>query len=116
GLLCPLTDTGTIADLVGVLAVPLIVVARRSLGTHNHTLLTLEVARGRGLKVAGLVVTETQPGQPGAAEETVVAELRRRIDVPLLAVLPHRGPGEETPAELAAVPWAELAGNLAYSD
>ncbi len=43
GLLCPLTEKETVADLAAVLRVPLLVVARRSLGTLNHTLLTLEV-------------------------------------------------------------------------
>ena len=45
GLLCPLTERETVADLVRELALPLVVVARRSLGTLNHTLLTLEAAR-----------------------------------------------------------------------
>src|SRR5436190_7478980 len=61
GLLCPLTETETVADLVRVLGLPLIVVARRSLGTLNHTLLTVEAAQRRGLTVAGVVVSETMP-------------------------------------------------------
>jgi dethiobiotin synthetase len=88
GLLCPLTERETVADLVAALGLPLLVVARRSLGTLNHTLLTVEVARGRGLRVAGVVVSETTPVH-GPAEETNVEELRRRLDVPLLAVAPH---------------------------
>jgi dethiobiotin synthetase len=104
GLLCPLTEAETVADLVRELALPLVVVARRSLGTLNHTLLTLEVARGRGLAVAGVVVSETEP-PAGLADETNVDELRR-LGVPVLAVVPHRpgGDREEIP-ELAAVDW-----------
>ncbi|HZT83441.1 MAG TPA: dethiobiotin synthase [Gemmataceae bacterium] len=102
GLLCPLTETETVADLAAELGLPLVVVARRSLGTLNHTLLTLEVARGRGLPVAGVVVSETARPE-GLAEETNVEELRRRIAVPLLAVVPH---GE--PAAVAAVDWWAL--------
>ena len=82
GLLCPLTETETVADLAAELGLPLLVVARRSLGTLNHTLLTLEVAWARRLRVAGVVVSETTP-VAGAAEETNVEELRRRISVPL---------------------------------
>jgi dethiobiotin synthetase len=112
GLLCPLTDSATVADLAALLAVPLVVVARRSLGTLNHTLLTLEVARNRGLAVAGLVVTETTP-LFGAAEETCVEELVRRIDVPLLAVIPHQsGQTRDIPETLAAVDWWERAGRV----
>ncbi len=70
GLLCPLTEHETVADLATALALPLIMVARRSLGTLNHTLLTVEAAQRRGLRVAGLVVTATMPVR-GAAEETV---------------------------------------------
>jgi dethiobiotin synthetase len=88
GLLCPLTERETVADLAALLGLPLLVVARRALGTLNHTLLTLEVARGRGLRLAGVVVCETAPVS-GPAEETNVEELRRRIEVPLLAVAPH---------------------------
>ncbi|HEY7424230.1 MAG TPA: dethiobiotin synthase [Gemmataceae bacterium] len=108
GLLCPLTERETVADLVRELDLPLIVVARRSLGTLNHTLLTVEAARHCGLRVAGVVVTETTPVQ-SVAEETNVEELRKRLDVPLLAVLPHRTDTDER-AEPAveAVDWWRL--------
>ena len=105
GLLCPLTERETVADLAALLGLPLVVVARRALGTLNHTLLTLEVARGRGLPVAGVVVSETTPPS-GPAEETNVEELRRRLDVPLLAVAAH---GQGT--SLDAVDWWDLAGS-----
>jgi dethiobiotin synthetase len=104
GLLCPLTDRETVADLVADLGLPLVVVARRSLGTLNHTLLTLEVARARGLSVAGVVINETVPAA-GLADETNPGELERRLDVPLLAVVAHGDPGA-----LAAVNWWQLAG------
>lgn len=108
GLLCPLTETETVADLAGLLALPLIVVARRSLGTLNHTLLTLEVARNRGLAVAGVVMNETTPPE-GLAELTNVEELTRRITVPLLAVSPYRAAGDtEESSSLAAVDWWRL--------
>jgi dethiobiotin synthetase len=109
GLLCPLTERETVADLAAALALPLVVVTRRSLGTLNHTLLTLEAAAARGLAVAGLIVNETVPPTT-LAEETNVAELRRRIGVPLLAVVPHRldGAADEV-AALVNVNWWRLA-------
>ncbi len=110
GLLCPLTERETVADLAAALGMPCVVVARRSLGTLNHTLLTLEVARQRGLRVAGLVVNETTPVQ-GFAEETNVVELRKRIAVPLLAVVPFQTtPYEGEIAAIASVDWRRLAG------
>lgn len=109
GLLCPLTEQETVADLAELLRLPLVVVARRSLGTLNHTLLTLEVARHRGLAVAGVVVSETTQSQ-GLAEATNIEELRRRIRVPLLAVIPFQmqTTSDELPA-ISAVDWRQLA-------
>jgi dethiobiotin synthetase len=108
GLLCPLTEEHTVADLAAALDLPLVVVARRSLGTLNHTLLTLEAARFRGLIVAGVVVNETAPVRD-LADQTNVAELEKRIDVPLLAVVPYLGePVTDTTAALAGVDWWHL--------
>jgi dethiobiotin synthetase len=56
GLLVPLAPTLDIADLAAALGLPLIVVARAGLGTVNHTLLTIEAARARGLDVVGVVL------------------------------------------------------------
>ncbi len=108
GLLCPLTETETVADLAALLRLPLVVVARRSLGTLNHTLMTVEVARARGLAVAGVVVSETAP-PCGPADETNVEELRRRLDVPLLAVVPYQ-PGGGAIGAVDAVDWWRLGG------
>jgi dethiobiotin synthetase len=112
GLLCPLTDSETVADLALALDLPVVIVARRSLGTLNHTLLTLEAAATRGLQVAGIVVNETTP-PASLAEETNVDELRRRIAVPLLAVVPFSATSEVagSPA-LAGVDWWRLAHSL----
>jgi dethiobiotin synthetase len=108
GLLCPLTEGETVADLVGALGLPLVIVARRSLGTLNHTLLTVEAARGRRFRVAGVVVNETSPCQ-GVAEETNVDELRRRIGVPLLTVVPHHAdPTSLAELEITGVDWWSL--------
>jgi dethiobiotin synthetase len=85
GLLVPLSETETMADLALALGAELVVVARAGLGTLNHTALTLEVARGRGLSVAGLVVSRW-PRRPGVADVTNLERLRAMA--PLLAVVP----------------------------
>lgn len=51
-----------VRDLAGELGYPLVVVARPGLGTINHTLLTLEAARGAGLEVAMVVLTPWPQG------------------------------------------------------
>jgi dethiobiotin synthetase len=103
-----LTEQETVADLAAALHLPLVVVTRRSLGTLNHTLLTLEVAGTRGLPVAGVVVNEICPSQT-LAEDTNVVELQHRIQVPLLATVPYQAErGTGIPASLEAVDWWKL--------
>jgi dethiobiotin synthetase len=101
GLLCPINQRDTVADLVAALRVPVVIVARRALGTLNHTLLTLEAAQNRGLRVRGVVVSETHHPE-GIAEQTNLAELQRLCHV--LALLPF---GAD---RLDSVDWWSLVG------
>ena len=90
GLLSPLSNADTVADVAASIGFPLLIVSRLSLGTINHTLLTLEAARARGLLVAGIVLN--QPIAPNADDlsvETNPNELKKRCGVPILAILPH---------------------------
>ena len=56
GVLVPVNDIQFIADLMARLDLPTVVAARSTLGTINHTLLTLEALRRRSLTVAGVVM------------------------------------------------------------
>ncbi len=108
GLLCPLTETQSNADLAAELRLPVVIVARRSLGTLNHTLLTLAAARQCKLPVIGVVVNETAPPL-GLADETNIEELRRRIDVPILAVVAHENLScRRSEFVIPEVDWMEL--------
>jgi dethiobiotin synthetase len=90
GLLCPIAERATVADLAIHLDFPLVIVARRGLGTLNHTLLTVEAARRRGLRMAGLVLNGAEPPAHLMAESTNLAELVRHLDgVAVLAELDH---------------------------
>ena len=69
GLLVPIAPGYDVRDLAGALGLPVVVVARRGLGTINHTLLTLEAARSAALRVAG-VVLNPWPAAPDAIEHS----------------------------------------------
>jgi dethiobiotin synthetase len=56
GALVPINGSQTMIDLMRLLRLPVIVTARTTLGTINHTLLTLEAVRQRGLQVGGVVM------------------------------------------------------------
>ena len=97
GLLVPITAATCMADLARDLSLPLLVVARARLGTINHTLLTLEVARGRGLAVAGVVVSRgADPISP--ADEQNLAYLRELLGPLWLGEVPGLAAGTEVPA------------------
>ncbi|WZO97094.1 dethiobiotin synthase [Isosphaeraceae bacterium EP7] len=110
GLLCPIAEDATLADLASHLDYPLIIVGRLGLGTLNHTILTVEAARLRGLRIAGVVLTQPTSGDLGVAGETNPLELVRWLrDVPLLGVVPHQANAQSVPASLAAIEWIDLA-------
>jgi dethiobiotin synthetase len=88
GLLVPLTASQTQADLAVALGLPVLVVARAGLGTVNHTALTLEALRARGLAVAGVVLNRTGPDDDASVPYNA-AEIERLTGVGVLATLPY---------------------------
>ena len=94
----PLATGITMADLAGELGLPLLLVCRASLGTLNHTRLTLEAAASRRLPVAGLVISHsTGPlSDPDAAN---LEDLRRAPGVPILGEIPPLAAGAPVPED-----------------
>jgi len=88
GLLVPLTDEILVGDFAARLGLPLLIVVRSGLGTLNHTMLTVECARARGLEIAGIVMNNCS-GKPGRTEKTNIREIKRMTGLPVLAVVPH---------------------------
>ena len=89
GWLVPLDDDYyTIADLAAALRLPTIVVNGVYLGSINHTWLTVESIRGRGLTVAGLVANQI-PEPVDFAALSSIEELPLATGVAILAKLPH---------------------------
>ncbi|MFP4164389.1 MAG: dethiobiotin synthase [Chitinispirillaceae bacterium] len=56
GILVPLNDKVFMTDLIQALKIPAVVVVTPGLGTLNHTFLSLEALRNRGLDSAGVVI------------------------------------------------------------
>jgi dethiobiotin synthetase len=87
GLVVPLGPDWDVAKLAAVLGLPLLVVARRGLGTVNHTLLTVTTARARGLEVAGVILNGRRDEQDASVETN--AELIASLgDVHVLGEIP----------------------------
>lgn len=81
GLHVPLTDEGfLLANLLSEMHLPCLLVARSTLGTINHTLLTVEALRTRNIDLAGVVLNgpknkENRKAIERFGQTRVVAEL-----------------------------------------
>lgn len=102
GILVPLNERETMADLMAWLDLPVILVARTALGTINHTLLSLAALRARNLPIHGLVLN----GEP---VPTTTATLRAWGGVPLLAEVPPLRKLDAANLAAAARHWQEPA-------
>ncbi|MBA3633479.1 MAG: dethiobiotin synthase [Acidobacteria bacterium] len=56
GVFVPLNENELMIDLMKALNLPVLIVARSSLGTINHTLLTIEALRKNNLKIFGVIL------------------------------------------------------------
>jgi dethiobiotin synthetase len=102
GWLVPIAPDYAMADLAAELALPVLVVARASLGTINHTLLTLEAVERRGLRLAGVVVNHAGGILSGPDARNLHA-LRTELGAKLLAeVPPQADPAATVLEDLAA--------------
>lgn len=96
GAYVPLNDSQFMFDLMRHLGLPVLVVSRSTLGTINHTLLTLEALRARGLTVAGVILN----GPPNDDNRQAI-ECFGQVEV-LAQLPPYERITRETIADMAA--------------
>jgi dethiobiotin synthase len=84
GVRVPINDEQFISDVMLTFDLPVIVVTRATLGTINHTLLTLEAIRHRQLEIAGVVIVGNNKENRDAIEKYGKAEI--------LGEMPHFDP------------------------
>jgi len=102
GLLVPIADSVTYADLAARLRLPLLVVGANRLGTVNHCALTARVADAMGLEVLGIVLSQPSPARDESAD-TNAATVAALTGLPILGTLPHL-PGVVDAAETLRLP------------
>lgn len=88
GILAPLTEEKTIADLALFLKLPLIIVAPSRIGVINHTLLTVEYARKSDIPVKGIILNNPVAPKKDQSRQFNRTEIERLADVPVLGEVP----------------------------
>ena len=84
GLMVPIDDTLFVADLARKMDLALVIVTGDYLGAINHTLLTIEYARNRNLRIKGIVINMLKNG------DDLVREIEKYSSVPILGTIPFK--------------------------
>jgi dethiobiotin synthetase len=103
-------EHATIVDVARQINAELLVVVPAGLGALNATALTCDVARRRGLRIAGIVIG-AWPHQPDLAATTNLVDLPAYAEALLLGCMPA-GSGHLAPSDFRAVARRSLAPSL----
>jgi dethiobiotin synthetase len=100
GLMVPLADDRTVLDYLERYPRPTILVAGARLGSVNHTLLSIEALKNRGIELIGLIYNdflETDPIITADTFETLRRSLKRLYPEAVLVRMSRWEPGFPTP-------------------
>ena len=92
GWLVPIADRALVADLAVALGLPVVVVVADRLGCVNHTLLTIESIRSRGLECSGLILNSL----PRKSQETDLGNRAMLEEFTAVPVLFEIAPGQRS--------------------
>ena len=89
GLLVPISKDYFVANMIRDFELPIVVVSRASLGTINHTLLTLDAALIRGFDIRGIIFNPIPVANFSLAEITNPKIIHELTNIPILGCLPE---------------------------
>ena len=92
GLMVPLKPDYFITDLIRDMDLPLIIVSRLTLGTLNHTLLTLKTAQSTGIEIAGVILNRSDNSPLNDVEKGQANLIHELSGVPVIGECPFINP------------------------
>ncbi|MBN1393118.1 MAG: dethiobiotin synthase [Sedimentisphaerales bacterium] len=118
GVCVPLTEEFDLLDLAVEFALPVVIVTRPTLGTLNHTLMTIDCVRAAKLNIAGIIVNGYNAVESTVAEDTAPDVIADCSGERILTVVPFDETvsiekpnlGEVIIPSLAVCDWQKLAG------
>jgi dethiobiotin synthetase len=82
GLHSPMTGNKTMADFISHYQLPVLLVSQNYLGSINHTLMSIEIMKGRNIDVRGIIIN----GERNAASENFIEQYS---GLPVIAQVPQ---------------------------
>jgi len=118
GVRVPISEGVDVLEMARWFGLPVVIVTRPDLGTINHTLMTIDLVRGAGLDLAGVVISGYDPMDASLAEETLPQVLTEWGNVEILSIVPRDEEsdveacqlGELTVEALGDCDWQEVCG------
>jgi dethiobiotin synthetase len=89
GIMVPVYKKYLILDLIKDMDIPVIIVSKPTLGTINHTCLTIEAARNRGIDIVGVIINYTTKTRKTLAEKTNPELIEVLTKISVLGVIPY---------------------------
>ncbi len=89
GLMVPISEGYYLIDLIKMFGLPAIVVARPTLGTLNHTILTVKYAQEKKILIKGIIINYYQKFEETLAEKTNPQILEECCGVPVLGIISY---------------------------
>ncbi|HIP84076.1 MAG TPA: dethiobiotin synthase [Methanothermococcus okinawensis] len=90
GVAVPIKEDFLMSDLIKFLDLPAVVVSRPNLGTINHTLLTLEHLRSKGIEIKGVIINCITRLEDVLYYEKTFETIERYGDVEIIGVVKSR--------------------------
>lgn len=96
GLFVPLTPEGyCMIDWMEELKAPVVLVARAGVGTINHTLLSIEAMKNRGIQIAGLLFNDLAQDEPGIIADNIQM-ITKMSGVSMIGMIPYQQDIQQT--------------------
>jgi len=89
GIMVPIRKNYLFLDLMKDLTLPVIIVSRPGLGTINHTLLTIDAARNRGVDIIGVIINYSADVRKDSSVKTNPQMIEKLSGIPVLGTVPY---------------------------
>ena len=113
GVMVPFSENDFVLDLMVALALPVLVIARASLGTINQSLLTVKACQSKGLSVCGILLNVSDDADSDESRKTNCQDVARLAGISDVAVITYckgscvkdKSLGEGVLSQLTQIQW-----------